>query len=282
METVYTFDALGRVSSTKIGSFVVSNEYGTSGTEKLRLVKQSAGNNSVEYVHDRFGRVVQEKKNIQGQSPLVYTYEYNNRNQLSKACYPDGLTVEYEYDQYGNKTKVKADGKVVYHLDSYDGLTAKSSFLGKLTSSMTRDKNGFESNVSILRGTTVLDSLNEEFDPITGNLLSRTRKGRGTDLFEYDELDRLVEVRYKKANGSVSRTMAIDYAENGNITSKSDVGQYNYDENFKPHAVVELYNDDETALPTTVQSYGISPIGKVQSISQQGAYTLNVTYGPDW
>ena len=281
VETVYTFDALGRVSSTKIGSFVVSNEYGTSGTEKLRLVKQSAGNNSVEYVHDRFGRVVQEKKNIQGQSPLVYTYEYNNRNQLSKACYPDGLTVEYEYDQYGNKTKVKADGKVVYHLDSYDGLTAKSSFLGKLTSSMTRDKNGFESNVSILRGTTVLDSLNEEFDPITGNLLSRTRKGRGTDLFEYDELDRLVEVRYKKANGSVSRTMAIDYAENGNITSKSDVGQYNYDENFKPHAVVELYNDDETALPTTVQSYVISPIGKVQSISQQGAYTLNVTYGPD-
>ena len=281
VETIYTFDALGRVSSTKIGSFVVSNEYGTSGTEKLRLVKQTAGNNSVEYVHDRFGRVVQEKKNIQGQSPLVYTYEYNNRNQLSKACYPNGLVVEYEYDQYGNKTKVKADGKEVYHLDSYDGLTAKSSFLGKLTSSMTRDKNGFESNVSILRGTTVLDSLNEEFDPVTGNLLSRTRKGRGTDLFEYDDLDRLVEVRYKKTNGSVSRTMAIDYAANGNITSKSDIGQYSYDENFKPHAVVELYNDDETALPTTVQSYVISPIGKVQSVSQQGAYTLNVTYGPD-
>ena len=54
-----------------------------------------------------------------------------------------------------------------------------------------------------------------------------------------------------------------------------------YDANFKPHAVVELYNDNEDALPATVQSYVISPIGKVQSISQQGAYTLNVTYGPD-
>lgn len=241
----------------------------------------TAGNNSVEYVHDRFGRVVQEKKNIQGQSPLVYTYEYNNRNQLSKACYPDGLTVEYEYDQYGNKTKVKADGKVVYQLVSYDGLTSKSSFLGKLTSSVTRDKNGFESNVSILRGTTVLDSLNEQFDPITGNLLSRTRKGRSTELFEYDNLDRLIEVRCRKSNGSVSRTMAMDYAKNGNITSKSDIGRYSYDANFKPHAVVELYNDNEDALPATVQSYVISPIGKVQSISQQGAYTLNVTYGPD-
>lgn len=281
VETVYTFDALGRVSSTKIGSFVVSNEYGTSGTEKLRLVKQTAGNNSVEYVHDRFGRVVQETKNIQGQSPLIYTYEYNNRNQLSKTCYPNGLVVEYEYDQYGNKTKVKADGKVVYQLVSYDGLTSKSSFLGKLTSSVTRDKNGFESNVSILRGTTVLDSLNEQFDPITGNLLSRTRKGRSTELFEYDNLDRLVEVRCRKSNGSVSGTMAMDYAKNGNITSKSDIGQYGYDANFKPHAVVELYNDNEDALPATVQSYVISPIGKVQSISQQGAYTLNMTYGPD-
>lgn len=281
VETIYTFDALGRVSSTKIGSFVVSNEYGTSGTEKLRLVKQSAGNNSVEYVHDRFGRVVQEKKNIQGQSPLVYTYEYNNRNQLSKTCYPNGLVVGYEYDQYGNKTKVKADGKVVYQLVSYDGLTSKSSFLGKLTSSVTRDKNGFESNVSILRGTTILDSLNEQFDPITGNLLSRTRKGRSTELFEYDNLDRLIEVRCRKSNGSVSRTMAMDYAKNGNITSKSDIGRYSYDANFKPHAVVELYNDNEDALPATVQSYVISPIGKVQSISQQGAYTLNMTYGPD-
>lgn len=54
-----------------------------------------------------------------------------------------------------------------------------------------------------------------------------------------------------------------------------------YDANFKPHAVAELYNDNEDALPATVQSYVISPIGKVQSISQQGAYTLNVTYGPD-
>lgn len=75
--------------------------------------------------------------------------------------------------------------------------------------------------------------------------------------------------------------MAMDYAKNGNITSKSDIGRYSYDANFKPHAVVELYNDNEDALPATAQSYVISPIGKVQSISQQGAYTLNMTYGPD-
>lgn len=281
IETVYTFDVLGRISSTKIGDFVVSNEYGTFGTGKMRLVKQTAGNNSVEFVHDRFGRVIQETKNIEGQSPIVYTYEYNNLNQISKVHYPNGLEVEYEYDQYGSRTKVKADGKVVYQLESYDGMTTQSSFLGKLTSSMTRDKNGFERSFSIHRGTTVLDSLTEVFDPITGNQLSRRRKQGSTELFYYDNLDRLVEVKKKTTNGSASITMAMDYANNGNIISKSDVGQYGYDENFKPHAVVSLYNDDENVLPETTLSYVISPIGKVQSISLDERYALNVIYGPD-
>ena len=53
-----------------------------------------------------------------------------------------------------------------------------------------------------------------------------------------------------------------------------------YDENFKPHAVAELYNDNEDALPATVQSYVISPIGKVQSISQQGSIYLECDLWP--
>ena len=226
IETINTFDDLGRIVSTKIGDFVVTNVYGTSGTEKLRLVKQTAGANSVEFVHDKYGRIIQETKNIQGQSPLVYSYEYNNLNQISKAFYPNDLKVEYEYDQFGYKNKVKADGKIVYNLESCDGLTTKASFLGKITSSMSRDKNGFESNVSILRDSTILDSFDEEFDPTTGNMLSRTRKGRLTELFEYDDMDRLVAAKKKNQSGTISVAMRIAYAKNGNITSKSDIGRY--------------------------------------------------------
>lgn len=281
IETINTFDDLGRIVSTKIGDFVVTNVYGTSGTEKLRLVKQTAGANSVEFVHDKYGRIIQETKNIQGQSPLVYSYEYNNLNQISKAVYPNDLKIEYEYDQFGYKNKVKADGKIVYNLESCDGLTTKASFLGKITSSMTRDKDGFESNVSIIRDSTILDYFDEEFDPTTGNMLSRTRKGCLTELFEYDDMDRLVAAKKKNQSGTVSVATRIDYAKNGNITSKSDVGYYEYDDNFKPHAVVEI-NNDKGFLPTNTLSFVIHPIGKVQSISDdETKCNLNLTYGPD-
>ena len=48
---------------------VFSNVYGTSGTENLRLVRQTAGTNSVEYVHDIYGRVLTETRNIEGGTP---------------------------------------------------------------------------------------------------------------------------------------------------------------------------------------------------------------------
>ena len=146
-------------------------------------------------------------------------------------CYPNGLEVEYGYDMYGYTTQVKADGKVVYNLDSCDGLTTKTSFLGKLTSSMTRDKNGFESNVSILRDSIILDSFDEEFDPLTGNMLSRARRGEPTELFEYDNMDRLLAMSRRTTGGSVSDVVRMTYANNGNIITKSDFGEYEYDEN---------------------------------------------------
>ena len=260
---------------------VFSNVYGTSGTKNLRLVRQTAGTNSVEYVHDIYGRVLTETRNIEGEPPLEYTYEYNGLNLLSKVHYPNGLEVEYGYDNKGHAIQVKADGKVVYNLESYDGLTTKTSFLGKLTSSMTRDKNGFESNVSILRDSTVIDSFDEEFDPLTGNLLSRARRGEPTELFEYDDMDRLLAVSQRTTDGSVSDVMRMTYAGNGNIISKSDFGEYEYDENFKPHAVVGISSDQDW-MPTNTLSFAIHPIGRVQSISDdETSHHLDVTYGPD-
>lgn len=282
VETVNTFDNLGRIISTKVKDFTVSNEYGSSGTEKLRLVRQTTGTNSVEFVHDEYGRIIRETKYIQGESPIVYIYEYNTLNQISKAIYPNGLQIEYEYDQYGHKNKVIADGKVIYSLENFDGLNTKASFLGKLTSSITRDKNGFESNASILLGSTVIDSFDEEFDPATGNMLSRTRIGNLTQLFEYDDMDRLVATKRKNKSGTVSDVLRMTYAKNGNITSKSDVGNYEYDENIRPHAVVEINNNNEV-LPTSTTSFKIHPIGKVQSITDdESNNNLSISYGPDF
>ncbi len=264
----------------KIGDIVINKHYGTSGTEKLRLVKQTMGDNSVEYAYDKFGNVIKKTTIIQGQQPLEYNYTYNDAGQLVSIVYPGDLVVEYEYDKNGYKSCVKADGNVVYNLETNDGKTMTSSFLGELTSSLTRDDNGFESNVSILMGNTVIDSFDEEFDPITGNMLSRFRKGNyKADAFEYDDLDRLTVVRPKDNSNSLN--MRIWYADNGNITKKTGIGSYEYDDDFKPHAVIGVSNDNDL-LPISVRSVSYNSFGKVKTIVDEGShYSLSVDYGPD-
>ena len=242
IETTITYDKLGRVSSTKIGKTVISNTYGTIGTGKLRLIRQSIDENSVEYRYDMYGRIIEETKNVKGQDPLVYGYTYNKLGQLSESVYPGDLVVKYSYDKYGNRIKTVADGKVVFNHKSFDGKESVSSFLGKLSYVSTLDEHGFPSSIRVKNGSVEKDGMDFEFDPLTGNLLTRRRYGSYVqDLFDYDELDRLVSVT-QKAFGRETGALQMDYDNNGNLTSKSDIGRYEYDEDFKPHAVIGVEN----------------------------------------
>ena len=66
-----------------------------------------------------------------------------------------------------------------------------------------------------------------------GNLLQREERNRGVyEQFVYDNRDRL---DYVQRAGSV--TLDLSYDETGNITYKSDVGNYRYD-TVRKHAVV--------------------------------------------
>ena len=185
-------------------------------TKKLRLVRLTSDNNSVEYTHDKFGRVVAEKRNVDGHGTYSVSYAYNSNNQLSKTTYPGGLEESYLYDGYGFKSQSAIGDKVIYKVESTDGLVSSTSFMGKLTAMQTRDARGYESNVKIMRGTSVLESFDETFDGATDNLLSRRRNNNPQESFGYDNLDRLVSVK-----SGAAETMKISYAPNGNILFKT-------------------------------------------------------------
>lgn len=105
VKTVNTYDNLGRLSSVRVGQETIDYNYGTAGNERLRLVKQSSGGNTVEYSHDRFGRVTTEKRSVGGYGTYAFQYAYNGNGQLAKTVYPGGLEVAYLYDNYGFKTQ---------------------------------------------------------------------------------------------------------------------------------------------------------------------------------
>ena len=284
IETVNSYDNLGRVSSTKIGDTVIKNYYGTSGNSKLRLTRCSNGDNFVLYAYDQYGRVTGEINNVAGKDHyecFAFKYSYNDLGQLSKVTYPGNLIASFEYDKYGNKIKTIADGKVICEHVGYDGKEASSLFLGKLTSVSTLDDNGFPSRFRIKNGSVEKDGLDAEFDPLTGNLLSRRRYGSYyMECFDYDQLDRLVGV-YESAYGNNREVMTMDYTPDGNFSSKTGIGKYEYNEDFKPHAVIGVENSD-ALLPLGTLDIVYNSFGKVQSIKDDNTnYSLSVEYGSD-
>ena len=67
-------------------------------------------------------------------------------------------------------------------------------------------------------------------------------KQKGMDypmFFHYDDIDRLSWVEYNSQN-----MMSTNYSSNGNITYKSDIGSYTYDNTSKPHAVQSVQNSN--------------------------------------
>ena len=276
IKTTNSYDNLGRLASTQIGQKTIVYTYGTAGNEKLRLVKQAVDNNSVEYTHDKFGRVISEKRTVDGHGSYSFSYSYNGNNQLAKTIYPGGLEVSYLYDDYGFKAQSAIGDKVIYKVESADGLVSSTSFMGKLTAMQTRDSRGYESNVKIMRGTSVLESFDETYDGATDNLLSRRRNNNPQETFGYDNLDRLVSVK----NGA-AETMKISYAPNGNILFKTGVGNFSYAEHVRPHAVTEVENADGQ-IPGDALNTSFNDFGKIELIEDAGKnLRMDFAYGPD-
>lgn len=276
IKTINSYDELGRLASTQIGQKTIVYTYGIAGNEKLRLVKQAVDNNSVEYTHDKFGRVISEKRTVDGHGSYSFSYSYNGNNQLAKTAYPGGLEMLYLYDDYGFKTQSAIGDKVIYKVENADGLVNSTSFMGKLTAMQTRDERGYESNVKIMRGTSILESFDETFDGATDNLLSRRRNNNLQETFGYDNLDRLVSVK----NGA-AETMKISYAPNGNILFKTGVGNFSYDEHVRPHAVTEVENADGQ-IPGDALNTSFNDFGKVELIEDAGKnLRMDFAYGPD-
>ena len=261
VETKLTYDNLGRIATKQVGLSTINYTYGITGVEKLRLIRETLDDKTVEYTHDEFGRVRTEKRIVGDKGTYMFTYKYNAQNQLSQTMYPGNLTVSYLYDENGYKTQTKAGTAVVYQLTGFDGLVSSSSFMGKLTSTSTRNTRGYLQNLKISSESSVLRQFNTQYEITTGNLLSRQRKGASKETFTYDNLDRLVSVKV----GS-KETMRMDYADNGNILYKTGIGEYEYNAYDHPHAVTDV-EDINSNFQNSRLSTSFNDFGKIEQIT---------------
>ena len=261
VETKFFYDDLGRIKSKQVGMSTINYTYGTTGVETLRLTKETLDDKTVEYTHDEFGRVLTESRTVGDKGTYTFTHSYNAQNQLSQTVYPGDLTVSYQYDENGYKTQTQAGTAVIYQQTGFNGLVSSSSFMGKLTSTSTRNTRGYLQNLKISNESSVLRQFNTQYEITTGNLLSRQRKGASKETFAYDNLDRLVSVKV----GS-KETMRMDYADNGNILYKTDIGEYEYNAYDHPHAVTDV-EDINSNFQNSRLSTSFNDFGKIEQIT---------------
>ena len=296
IETSYIYDDLGRITErrrkntkdTRSEASVTTYTYGTSGNGKGRVTEKSLGYNKVTYEYDELGRVISETRpqayNHDGtRDDMRKSYTYNRQGLLATVNYPashsaSGLTIGYRYDGNGYRTKTLLDNNDFNRLSwikesNGEKTVVRSDYLGDVTTYY--DEDGYPESDSYVYGNSIRDTLYYTWEKQTGNLISKTIKGKAEE-YGYDNLDRLTDVR---CNGL--QTMGVDYADNGNIVYKTDVGDYTYDPLDKPHAVRSVDNTENMRHMQDV-SFGYHPNGKLEyAYNKSNNAFVNYDYGPD-
>jgi len=241
-----------------------------------------------DYVYDGYDKLMSAKETIEG-TTFEYKYTYDGIGRVETTTYPKGkngstdFVLTNVYNNFGYLQQIKRNGQTlpVWQADVMNAVGQyKQITKGNLITNYEFDD--YHRPASIV--TTGVLEYTYNFERESGNLLSRTdnTKNRGLiEMFTYDNLDR-VEYGYSKIGVAPEiERLYMQYANNGNINSKSDVGTYTYDAT-KLHfvkAITELAPD--VAIPSADQIINYTAFKKVADIAEDGN-TLTFTYGPDY
>ncbi|MFN8267847.1 MAG: RHS repeat-associated core domain-containing protein [Chitinophagales bacterium] len=247
----------------------------------LRLITGFNGINE-EYSYDNYNRVNSYKKTIAGVN-YISSQTYDACNNVATYTYPSGLLIKRYYDANGYLTFIKNsnDTKTIFETKTINAYNEYSSYVlgnGK-TTTLTFDAYGKPINYL----TPNIQNLSYTYNDQTGNITRRTDaiKSRYED-FGFDGLDRLISMQ---VNGQTLKQ--INYADNGNITQKTDAGTYTYDPD-KIHAVSHIKATIQS--PTQYENSDISinpqyieytPFNQPSAIYEQ-SYIVQYTYSANY
>jgi RHS repeat-associated protein len=244
--TKFTYDLLGRMltrlepESTTPTSWV----YGTSAVldeiGQLNSVSKPDGY-AENYQYDAIGRLKTKIYTEEGTN-YQFDYAYNALGAPDTLTYPTSTVgvrfqLQYLYDSAGylNEVKDASAGTPFWTLTGANDNSAPTmEVLGNAVSVATGYTPWTNEMISRTEGTagstTNLQNLSYAWDP-NGNLLSRIDNRQNlTETFAPDALNRLSTVTL---NGV--QTLSVQYDQAGDITYKSDIGNYSYPLPTAPH-----------------------------------------------
>ena len=280
------YDLLGRLKtkscSTCTAAIPVVYDYYSSGggVNQIKSITDPNPNGiNQNFTYDALGRLTEFKEFIDNENYLT-GYQYNSLGKLSKITYPSGYSADYEY--YNGNGYLKKVKNASLSNPIFEPLTMNS--FGQLTKynlGTTLTEKTYNSFGMLTRTTagSIFD-LENEWDIPTGNLISRTNHKNSdiSETFGYDNLKRLIS-SYLTLNGVAAPDgINISYYPNGNIQSKTRIGNYSYDGNILN--AVEQVGNPAGDISLNPQEITYTPFNKTATISEN-SNELNITYGPD-
>ena len=296
-EYTMTYDNLGRLLTRTGPEGVTTNEYvpfsNTFSNYGVNQIKKITGFNGItqQYIYDNWQRLTTVREVIDGNA-YYKSLTYNPYNDVATTTYPSGLVISNTYSPDGYLIKVMSGSQILFDgSDDVGGGAGVMNGFGKwqkyklgngITTNTTYNSWGMPTTFQA----GAVQNLNLNWNLQTGNLNSRIDYVKGkTEVFTYDNLNRL-----KSAQVSGLALKSYDFAANGNITSKPDVGNYIYDPN-RINAVTEV---NSSPTPSVIPSFQqdiiytkfLRPEKIVEGVSGgtygSGNYELTYTYAADY
>lgn len=193
-ETIYTYDAIGRVTQTSRPDGTKSAyTYNLDGnlTELINLDGDGAVLSSFEYTYDEQGYIVKEVAQYED-SKVTRRYAYNMSGELITFTETEGLSYTeylYEYDNSGNRIRLEKNG-----IDQPETITYEYNEANQLIAS-----------------TSSISGKTEYTYDANGNLISEQTEGEEELTYEYTVEQRLSAIR---EGGTL--LMAASYDGDGN------------------------------------------------------------------
>lgn len=279
--TTYEYDAAGNVAKeTNADGKVIQHEYdtynrliktttpefSTSFTYNANdeLTKISTDNQTSKFFsYDKYGRLATWKESGVNSTWLLkkYSYSHGNVSSIKYESHCDELATENYIYSNGHLSEGKVNGTTVFKLSEENCFGQPTEIVtGGVTRKYDYTSYGLPSGRSAYGTSGSCQGFSYIFDAATSTLTSRKDNARDiTETFAYDNLNRLTSF--------AGKTVAYDIK--GNITTKSDIGTFEYTLAQKPYAVSGI-NLSGNGIPTHTQSITFTSFERPKSIEENG------------
>ncbi|KAF0204074.1 MAG: RHS repeat-associated core domain [Bacteroidetes bacterium] len=283
-ETTYKYDILGRIISKKTfeGTFTYQYDQQKNGLlDYVDVVHFDDDNpdNRVSYTYDNFLRPITQTETI-GEETFVTTYEYDELGRLQHLTYPSDYKIRNTYTDNGYPLAIidTEDDKKLWEAKH---MNARGQFTNVNVGDIAQTFEYYQNSGRIWKiKANGLQNNTYTWDK-GGNLKTRTTRIGKFESFDYDNLNRLSVI-----NHNWQLSFSYRYDALGNITHKSDVGDYAYANDDNPYKLTSINNKPAT-INNENQVIDYNSFNKVYKITETDPLTseikrqLDLLYGVD-